>query len=264
MWVRVSPSDWHRIQGGRVRRGALRLADVPLTVRAALEAGEPSVNHVEQMAMSMSALLERLSPKSAKLVPQLDSLPFLTRLRTAAGAAWDVHGPELFTLAQTWTSDTARGWAAFAVPLAADGLVAQLTLAEQFADDSHFAVREWAWLGVRDSIVASPHLAISHFSERVPGRSTRLQRYASESTRPKGVWSKHIAAFRADPSRGLPLLDQLVAVQDRYVQTSVSNWLNDVSRDQPTWVRDVCARWHYEHGPGIDTVLRRAQRGLPD
>jgi len=100
------------------RKGARRPSEVPDYVLEELAAGGVSRNHMEQMALDQGRLLETVLPSHARRADELRGLNFLGRLRAGAVVAWDALGEDLFDVAGTWPSDTARGWAAFAVPLA--------------------------------------------------------------------------------------------------------------------------------------------------
>ena len=71
------------------------------------------------------------------------------------------------------------------------------------------------------------------------------------------------APLKAQPWRGLPLLEPLRADASRYVQNSVANWLNDAAKTQPAWVREVCERWSRGKAPAATLyIVRRAQRSI--
>ena len=244
------------------RRGARRPSEVPAAVLAALAGGLPSVNHMEQMAMDAGALLKLVAPEVAHRADELRVPRFLDRMRAGAAAVWDLYGEDLFEVSRGWESDTARGWAAFAVPRTGGGPRKALDLAVSYGDDPHFAVREWAWLGARPLVAADPRGAVALLTPWTGNLSPRVRRFCSEVTRPRGVWSVHIGLFKTAPGTALPVLDPLAGAPERYVRNSVANWLNDAARTAPRWVDGTCARWADEHGQATEYVRRRALRGL--
>lgn len=162
------------------------------------------------------------------------------------------------------SSDTVRSWGAFALARADHTLELRDRLAavRPFAADAHFGVREWAWMAVRPHIAADIDAAVTLLQEWTASADPNIRRFAVESTRPRGVWSEHIAQLKADPSQGLPLLEPLKADTARYVQDSVANWLNDASKTAPAWVLALCEQWGAAQNPATERIIERALRTL--
>jgi len=232
-------------------------------VRAALAAGEPSVNHMEQIALDMSSLLRSVFPELRASAPRLCRGGLVSRMRTGGKVLFEAYGPGAWGIAAQCASDTVRGWGAMAIGAAEElSLAGRLALIRPFADDPHFAVREWAWLSVRPHIVRDPCGAIAALCSWTGDPSPRVRRFASEATRPRGVWSAHIPVLKQTPQLGLPVLEPLFEDPSVYVQNSVGNWLNDASRTSPQWVVQTCERLVAGESEATTRIRRRALRTL--
>lgn len=248
---------------------ATRPADVPPAVRRELDAGTRETRTLaEGLAVDFAALLRAVAPElpaAAHAQMQAAADEGITRRCTLAGGLLLAgFGPGGYGRFRAHASDTVRGWAAFLLT-ATPGLTlaARLEAVRPLADDPHFGVREWAWLALRPAIAKEPEAAIRLLQPWTAEASANLRRFASEATRPRGVWCTHLTVLKERPELGLPLLEPLRADPARYVQDSVGNWLNDAAKSRPDFVRSLCARWRKESpGPATDYIRRRALRNV--
>lgn len=157
-----------------------------------------------------------------------------------------------------------RGWAAYAIAITPSlNLDHQLDRIRPLANDSHFGVREWAWLAIRPAIAQDIDHSIAVLLPWTADSSANIRRFAIEVTRPRGVWSKHIAKLKASPSLGECLLDRVMEDGDRYVQDSCANWLNDASKSDPDWVVGYCEKWRQKtDSKAVVYITRRALRSI--
>jgi 3-methyladenine DNA glycosylase AlkC len=241
---------------------------IPADVLADLNAGtRQAANLAEGLAVDFVALMGVAVPDvpdeaHARLTVGKPSIT--QRMRIAGELLLEHVGLGGLDAVIAHPSDTVRGWAAYMVGLAPGlSLAERLTLVRPLADDPHFGVREWAWLPLRPHIAADVGRAIRLFEPWVHEESAYLRRFAVEATRPRGVWTEHLPDLKEDPKLGLPLLKPLRADPTKYVQDSVSNWLNDAAKSKPDWVRALVDGW----ADGCDDrntlrICRRAVRSV--
>ena len=260
------------------RKGAARIALIPAEVLQALNDGlVPTVNLNEFLALDLSRLTRSvarqigLEPRAERICDTLDMLgafPPVKRHLHVARALYDLTEarPDRDAIAHalaTHPSDVARSWATQWIMFSGMTLAHKLCSVRRFAADPHFGVREMAWMAVRDEVAGAVDEAIALLQPWVHHGDENIRRFASEGTRPRGVWCSPIDALKAQPWRALPLLEPLRADPSRYVQNSVANWLNDASKTQPEWVDEVCRRWLAESRAGsTEYIVRRALRTL--
>jgi 3-methyladenine DNA glycosylase AlkC len=245
--------------------GSIRIAPAIL---AELNAGtRESANLMEGLAVDFAALMAAAIPHvrgdvRARLTVGKPSIT--QRMRIAGEILLEQVGLGELDSFLIHESDTVRGWAAYVIGLAPGlSLSERLTLIRPLANDDHFGVREWAWLPLRPYIAADIKRAIRILGPWVHEESTYLRRFAVEATRPRGVWTEHIAELKENPKLGLPLLSPLRTDPERYVQDSVSNWLNDAAKSRPDWVRDLVDGWADGcEDPNTLRICRRAVRSI--
>ena len=89
-----------------------------------------------------------------------------------------------------------------------------------------------------------------------------VRRLVSEGTRPRLPWAGQLQAFRDDPEPVLELLEVLKDDPSDYVRRSVANNLNDIAKDHPERVVDLCRRWWPEGSPERRRLVRHGLRTL--
>lgn len=116
--------------------------------------------------------------------------------------------------------------------------------------------------------------AIRGFIERYQARSLKLlarwsrdpdprvRRLVSEGTRPRLPWGRRLKRFQEDPRPILELLEKLKDDDAEYVRRSVANNLNDIAKDHPEVVIDVCRRWARGASAERQWIIGRATRTL--
>ena len=261
------------------RKGSTTTSGVPKEVRNLLDLGLiETVNLAEWLVVDQESLARNLFQKenwNFLLKPLAESFG-LMKIKTAP-KKMEVLGMVLaqgfLTKAQfeialrrlkEHRSDIVRSWACFMIGKRS-GLSLQESLKriQPLAADGNMSVREAAWLAIRPRVITQLGESLRLLMGFSLHRDANIRRFASEITRPRGVWCNHIPALKDNPELGLPLLEPLRCDGSLYVRNSVGNWLNDASKTKPGWVQDVCKRWEKE-SPTKETatIIRRGLRTL--
>jgi 3-methyladenine DNA glycosylase AlkC len=239
------------------RKGSRSTKDIPKEILEQLNSGQvETVNLVEWLAVDQRLLLENLLKnlnKTEYLKPILADVENLKKqtvntINEAIGTGLlATNNAELLKQITNHSSDTVRCWATYTI-----GKNSKLSLKEMlgqievFAADSHFGVREIAWLSVRPTIAKNLDESLKILSNWTNSTDENVRRFASEATRPRGVWCEHIETLKQQPELGLTILEPLKNDTTKYVQDSVGNWLNDASKTQPQFVIELCKKWESE------------------
>lgn len=260
------------------RKGSRSAKDISTEVLDMLNSGKiETANLVEWLAVDQKQLLENLLlqiGRTAYLKPILiciESLPKQTvnTINEAIGTGLFEkslinNDTELFAIISTHRSDLVRCWASYGVAKNPSlNIIQKLDQIKPFAADRHFGVREICWLAVRSSISQNLKESIEILKEWTKSDDENVRRFASEATRPRGVWCPHIEELKQNPELGLEILEGIRSDQAKYVRDSVGNWLNDASKTKPQFVSEVCKRWKKE-SPTKETeyIIKRALRTI--
>ncbi len=260
------------------RKGARSFRTIPPEVREGLDRGEiESASLAEFLAVDCLRLFERvltacgraawfpaiaartaaLRKPSFKTIHEAVAAALAERIAAAGDAA-------VLSFLARHPSDTVRCVAACVTArIAPPAIGAQLAAIRPFAADRHFNVRECAWSSVREAIIRELPEALALLARWAADPDANIRRFASEATRPRGVWCPHIEALKVHPEAALPLLEPLRSDPSPYVRASVGNWLNDAARSRPAFVRALCDRWLRESDTAeTRRIVRRALRTI--
>lgn len=252
-----------------------RQSEVTGDVRLALNQGHiESKNFVEWLCVDRLALLQSLI-QSLKwdlkhcTTKDLEPLTPLSKLQQSKQiakllAAQIQPTDQKFQQLQSHPSDVVREWAALIIGAWPEmPFQRRLAWIKPLADDQNAGTREIAWIALREYVIDDPTNSINRLIPWTGSRNDRLRRYASEITRPRGVWCHHCPTLIENPSLALPLLTPLRSDNSLYVRNSVANWLNDASKSQPRWVQQLTTLWLKDSPtPETNYIVRRALRTL--
>lgn len=115
---------------------------------------------------------------------------------------------------------------------------------------------------IRPYLMRYPRETLSRLRQWATDPSVHVRRLVSEGTRPRLPWAPRLPAFQEDPGPVLELLELLKDDDERYVQRSVANNLNDIAKDHPDVAVEVCSRWSRGASPGRRWIIGHALRGL--
>lgn len=116
---------------------------------------------------------------------------------------------------------------------------------------AEFAVRQFIKLDCKRALV--------FFQKWSKSKNYHVRRLASEGCRPRLPWGEALGLFKKDPTTILPILENLKCDESEYVQKSVANNLNDISKDHPEILLQLLTKWQ---GEVSERLTKHALRGL--
>lgn len=119
-----------------------------------------------------------------------------------------------------------------------------------------------AEFSLRAFLERHPRRCFERLREWARDDSEHVRRLVSEGTRPRLPWAPRLRALQRDPAPVLELLELLKDDPSEYVRRSVANNLNDIGKDHPELLLDVCGRWLAEAPAPRRALVRHALRSL--
>ena len=260
------------------RKPAHRISEVPSEVLTLLNSGKvETLNLIEALATDQVALLKNVLKdinrpayfdaicKSCDSLKSKTIMPLVTTI--GKGLLEEaLKKNELGYVLKKFSNhpnDFVRSWAVYMIGIDESIKIEEkLKAVYPFAADKHFGVREMAWMAVRPSVAKKLKKSIKILSGWSKDKNENIRRFASEVTRPRGVWCKHIDELKEKPELAITILEPLKADISRYVQNSVGNWLNDASKSKPQWVKKICKEWKKEKKKETDYIIKKGMRSF--
>lgn len=115
--------------------------------------------------------------------------------------------------------------------------------------------------GIRPFLNKDLKGAMKYMHKWADDENFKVRRFSSEGCRPRLPWGMGIPALKKDPSLILPILEKLKNDPEEFVRKSVANNLNDISKDHPNLVLDICTRWQ-GNSKNTDWIIKQACRTL--
>lgn len=125
----------------------------------------------------------------------------------------------------------------------------------------HFSRYSSSEFAIRPFLAQDPDLVMTFMLQWADDENPNLRRFASEGCRPRLPWAMALPAFKKDPSPILPVLEKLKNDDSEFVRKSVANNLNDISKDHPELVLDICKQW-YGNNENTDWIVKHGCRTL--
>ena len=262
------------------RKGARKAQDIPKKVLELLNDGKiESVNLTEWLAIDHLKLVNAsfskigISEEKMRLISESiksQKKPSTMNTTKLVGATlYELYATSkelnsIFDNLSSHLSDSIRCYAPYLKSLDKKlSIHEKLNQSEKLIADTHFGVREVVWIALRPEINDHLEQSIAILSGWTKHEDENIRRFTTESTRPRGVWCKHIEQLKENPEIALPILENLKSDTSNYVQNSVGNWLNDASKNKPDFVVELCKKWRKD-SPTKETekIIKRARRTI--
>ena len=119
-----------------------------------------------------------------------------------------------------------------------------------------------AEFSVRPFIEKNPAACLQLFNQWVDDPNVHVRRLVSEGTRPRLPWAGRLSSFADSPGTMIALLTRLRDDRHEYVRRSVANHLNDIGKDHPQVLIELCSQWMRDADLQRKRLIGHALRSL--
>ncbi len=157
--------------------------------------------------------------------------------------------------------DPLRGFAAWPLfrYIEVEGLHEPKASLAALREITHLFSAEFA---IRPFIESNPKQVFAELKKWTTHKSEHVRRLVSEGIRPRLPWATKVDLLIESPEPIIKLLELLKDDSELYVRRSVANNLNDIAKDHPDVVLDLCYRWAKDASPEREWIIQRATRTL--
>jgi len=125
-----------------------------------------------------------------------------------------------------------------------------------------FTQKSTAEFAIRVFLDSEPERTKLQMLEWSQSENEHLRRLSSEGMRPRLPWAAHLNWISENPEWIYPILDYLKSDESRYVQKSVANLINDLSKTQERWVIGLCQSWKKVQSKHTQWIIKHGLRTL--
>lgn len=117
-----------------------------------------------------------------------------------------------------------------------------------------------AEFAIRPFLEKDPNYVYQKLFSWMNDKNPHIRRLCSEGTRPNLPWGMKVKNL--DLAKNLKILKALRSDNEKYVQKSVANHLNDISRINKKLMIQTCIEWSKLKNKNTDWIIRHASRSL--
>ncbi|MBP9490489.1 MAG: DNA alkylation repair protein [Aliarcobacter sp.] len=124
-----------------------------------------------------------------------------------------------------------------------------------------FTINSSSEFAIRQFILKYENETMNQMKLWSQSSNEHLRRLASEGCRPRLPWAIALPLFKQNPAKPLEIIELLKNDKSLYVQKSVANNLNDISKDNPQIVIDF-VKQNLEKTKELDWICKHGSRTL--
>lgn len=115
---------------------------------------------------------------------------------------------------------------------------------------------------IRPYLIANSDRCMDYFQFWVKDPNSHVRRLVSEGTRPRLPWAKKIPPLKNEVQNNLSLLEKLMYDSSRYVQKSVANHINDLTKENPVAVLKWLQKYISDNNGVNPKIIKNGLRTL--